>query len=66
MNENRFKNARKRFRQGRLSYEKFKAISNEEFLKLQKKIVDKVAARQEQEAHEHTHGPDCNHAEDSK
>lgn len=60
MGENRFKNARKRFRQGRLSYKKFRGISNEEFLKLQKKIVDEVQERQEEE-HDHVHDDKCNH-----
>jgi hypothetical protein len=56
-------NAKKRFRQGRITHKQLAAImtkEREEILANMKTIVDRVEARQSEE---HIHGEHCNHPE---
>ena len=64
----KIKNAHKRFRQGRTTYKKLKALVNEELAKnmkdiqdLEAKFKDVLVAPEEHvhETEEHVHGEDC-------
>lgn len=56
----KLKNARRRFRQGRITFKKLKDIAGKELTALTQEIKD-IGAQMEK--HAHIHGPDCHHDE---
>lgn len=70
MNKNTLRNAKKRFRQGRLSYsnllhiektfnKELAAILKAETVKAHEEAIDAISSAED--VHEHLHGENCNH-----